>query len=107
MRIFEVKSKTDQKTFLNVARIVYKNNTTWVCPPDKDINAIFDVQKNVFFRHGSACRWILKDDNNKLLGRIASFINEDKLNTEEQPTGGIGFFECINNFYIIWFVFVQ
>lgn len=97
MRIFEVISKADQKAFLNVARIIYKNNDTWVCPPDNDINAIFDASKNFFYEHGIACRWILIDDKNKLIGRIAAFIDKNKLKTDEQPTGGIGFFECVNN----------
>lgn len=97
MHIFEVKSKSDQKAFLNVARIIYKNNDIWVCPPDNDINAIFDAGKNVFYENGIACRWILKDAKNKLIGRIAAFINKNKLGTDDQPTGGIGFFECIDD----------
>ena len=97
MNIIEVKSKADNRAFLNVARIIYKNNDTWVCPPDKDINSIFDEKENVFYSHGKACRWILKGSNKKLIGRIAAFINFNKIGTDDQPTGGIGFFECINN----------
>ena len=32
-----------------------------------------------------------------VIGRIAAFINHRTAKTEEQPTGGCGFFECINN----------
>ncbi len=97
MHIIEVKSKAERKAFLNVARIIYKTNDTWVCPPDKDINSIFDSNENVFYSHGVACRWILKDTKNKLIGRIAAFINFNKIGTDDQPTGGVGFFECIND----------
>ncbi len=97
MQIVEVKSKSEIKKFLKVAKIIYKNNNTWVCPPDKDINSIFDERVNVFFEHGKACRWILKDESDKLIGRIAAFINYKKIGTDKQPTGGIGFFECIDN----------
>lgn len=97
MKIIEVNSKAEKADFLNVARVIYKNDTVWVCPPDKDINSIFNPKTNVYYSHGDACRWILKDANNKLIGRIAAFINENKQELEDQPTGGIGFFECIED----------
>src|SRR5690606_27053449 len=31
------------------------------------------------------------------LGRVAAFINDNKAFTYPQPTGGIGFFECVND----------
>lgn len=97
MQIIEVKSKDDRKAFLDVARIIYKNNDVWVCPPDKDINSIFDPEINFFFNHGEACRWVLSDNKGQLIGRVAAFINRNKLGVDEQPTGGMGFFECIND----------
>jgi hypothetical protein len=32
-----------------------------------------------------------------VIGRVASFINKRKAYTFQQPTGGMGFFECVNN----------
>jgi GNAT superfamily N-acetyltransferase len=97
MKIIEVKSGKDARRFLNVARVLYKNDKNWICPLDKDIEAIFDPEKNTYFSHGEATRWILTDDDGKLSGRIAAFINYKKANSFEQPTGGMGFFECIND----------
>jgi hypothetical protein len=97
MIITEVKSKLDKKKFLNVARLIYKNDPVWVCPLDVDIEAVFDPKKNNFHNHGKCTRWILTDDNGQLIGRVAAFINEDKAYKFEQPTGGMGFFECIDN----------
>lgn len=97
MIIEVVKSEKEKKDFLKVPKILYKNDPNWACPLDGEINGIFDPEKNSFFRHGSAVRWILKDSDNKLIGRIAAFINENKAYTFNQPTGGCGFFECINN----------
>jgi hypothetical protein len=97
MKIITVKDKRTRKEFTRVAKILYKDDPVWVCPLDNDINAIFDPKKNVFWNHGVAERWVLKDDRGKLIGRIAAFINYKTLKTEDQPTGGIGFFECINN----------
>ncbi|WP_026899333.1 hypothetical protein [Daejeonella oryzae] len=97
MVIEEVKSPLLKKQFLEVARVIYKNDKNWVCPLDTDVEAIFDPEKNNFHQHGKCTRWILKSDKGELIGRIAAFINEKKAYQYDQPTGGIGFFECIND----------
>jgi hypothetical protein len=97
MKIVEVSNRQSRKDFHNVARIIYKNDNTWVCPLDKEIESIFNPEKNVFFRHGEAARWLLYDDKNRLIGRVAAFIDRNMAYKQEQPTGGMGFFECIND----------
>jgi len=79
-------------------RAIYKNDINFVCPPDKVIEGIFTPGENVFFNHGEATRWILLDQNNKLAGRVAAFINRKKAYTFQVPTGGMGFFECVNDY---------
>src|ERR1700753_2734543 len=96
MTITEVKDKTTRKAFLNVARIIYKNDPVWVCPLDNDIEAVFDPAKNNFHQHGKCTRWVLTGENGELLGRVAAFINDKKAYQYDQPTGGMGFFECID-----------
>jgi hypothetical protein len=97
MTITEVTTEATKKAFLDAARIIYKNDKIWVCPLDNDIEAIFDPAKNNFHQNGKCTRWILTDNNGKLIGRIAAFINNKKAYNYDQPTGGIGFFECIEN----------
>ncbi len=97
MTITQVDSKADKKAFLDVARVIYKDDKNWICPLDIDIEAVFDPARNNFFQHGKCARWILKDDNGELIGRVAAFINDKKAYNYEQPTGGMGFFECIDD----------
>ena len=97
MFITEVNNKATKKAFLDVARLIYRNDDNWVCPLDNDVEAIFDPKKNNFHNHGKCIRWILTDDNRQLIGRVAAFINNEKAYNYEQPTGGMGFFECIND----------
>lgn len=97
MQIIRVTDRKTRKKFHDTARIVYKNDETWVCPLDNEIEAIFDPGKNPYFKHGEAGRWILVNDDNELTGRIAAFIDRKRAFTYDQPTGGIGFFECIND----------
>jgi len=91
----DVTSEADKKLFLEVAVDLYKGDPSYIRPLDKDINEVFDPEKNKFFKRGECERWILKDDNGKAIGRIAAFVNRQY--KQEQPTGGIGFFECIDD----------
>jgi hypothetical protein len=97
MTITEVTDKASKNAFLDVARKVYKDDKLWICPLDNDIEAVFDPTKNNFHNDGKCTRWILRDNEGNLIGRIAAFINNKKAYHYEQPTGGVGFFECINN----------
>jgi hypothetical protein len=97
MQIIEVKDRKAIRKFLKVPKIIYKNDPVWVCPLDVETESIFNPAENSFFSHGEATRWILKDENGNLIGRVAAFINRNKAFTFQQPTGGMGFFECINN----------
>ncbi len=97
MKVVEVKTKEDRKDFLEIAIKLYKGVPNWIRPLDHDIEDVFDPSKNKFFRHGEACRWLLKSDEGKVIGRVAAFINHKTSKTFDQPTGGMGFFECIND----------
>jgi hypothetical protein len=97
MTISEVFTAADKKEFLLLPLSIYKNDTSWIRPLDKDIEAVFDASKNKFFRHGECTRFLLKDEKGKCIGRAAAFINKKSAHKEDQPTGGMGFFECIDN----------
>lgn len=98
MQIIEVTDSITASQFLKVPLGLYKNDPEWVQPLDKDIEEVFDKEKNKAFRFGEAVRWILKDDAGNVTGRIAAFVNNKyKTKGDEGPVGGVGFFECINN----------
>lgn len=97
MQIREVTSRRLQKAFLEVSRTLYRDDPTWVCPFDKEIDSIFDPTKNVYFEHGEAARWLLYDDREMPIGRVAAFIDRNSCDKHDQRTGGMGFFECIHS----------
>ena len=98
MQLIPVNDAVTAKQFLQVAVIIYKNDPNWIRPLDKDIEEVFDTNKNKAFRFGEAARWLLKDGEGKLIGRIAAFINKKYKNKgDDVPVGGVGFFDCINN----------
>ncbi len=97
MKLKEVIDKSTEKEFLQLPVRLYKEEKNWIRPLDSDIQAVFDPDQNKHFRHGEAIRWLLVDEKNNTIGRIASFFDKKIATSFEQPTGAIGFFECINN----------
>jgi len=95
--IAEVNSSAFESEFFQLPFFIYKNDPNWIPPLIQDVKKVFQPANNKFFEHGECIRWILKDDSGKTVGRIAAFINTNIAFTEEQPTGGCGFFECIDN----------
>ncbi len=96
MKIVKVENNKHKKLFLELPHFIYRGDKNWICPLHREIENIFDVTKNSFLRHGEAGRWILLKKD-KVIGRIAAFFDKKKAFTFEQPTGGVGFFECIDN----------
>ena len=94
MRMHEIKTEADKKAFLQIAVDLYRNDPNWIRPLDNDIEEVFDPKKNKFFKRGECARWLLMDDDDRPIGRVAAFVNRQY--KQEQPTGGIGFFECVN-----------
>jgi hypothetical protein len=97
MKIIEVKTAAHKRDFLDVPGVIYRNNPHWISHLDKDIEDTFDPSRNKFFGFGIATRWVLYDQNNIYIGRVAAFINREIAYTFEHPVGGMGFFECIND----------
>jgi GNAT superfamily N-acetyltransferase len=105
MNIIEVKTKRDKIEFIDFPKRLYKEDPCWVCPLDSGVESVFDPLKNHAFKHGEAIRWILKDDSNKTIGRIAAFIDNVRSAANSCPTGGIGFFEVIENKEAAFYLF--
>jgi GNAT superfamily N-acetyltransferase len=97
MLVVEVKDKSTIETFRKVPFLLYKEDPHWIPHLRQDIEAVFDPKQNKFFRHGEAIRWVLLNEDGQSIGRVAAFVNRKLSNTFKQPTGGIGFFECIND----------
>jgi hypothetical protein len=103
MHIQVVNTDALAKIWLHFPIELYKNDSQYIRPLDKDIVDVFDEKKNKFYKQGVCERWLIKDANNILVARIAVFVN--KKYKEAQPTGGFGFFECIDDKTVAHFVF--
>ncbi len=98
MQIQEVKSREQEKKFLLLPVRLYRETPQWIRPLDVDIESVFDREKNKSYRHGDCIRWLLLNDAGETIGRVAAFILEKTVHKgNDQPTGGMGFFECIHD----------
>lgn len=108
MRIQEVSTAQQADAFLLLPVKLYKNEPNWIRPLDKDINTVFDKTRNKAFRNGECIRWILVDDAGETIGRVAAFVNQKTVHKgNDQPTGGMGFFECIQDQKAAFMLFDQ
>jgi len=95
--IVEVTDKKTEVEFYDIQTRLYKSDSNWIQPIDVEIKRIFDPKKNKMFAHGKLCRWIAQTEDGKTVGRVAAFIDYNGAELNDQPTGGMGFFECIND----------
>ena len=107
MKLIEVTSKKTHRQFLDLVEKIYRDDPNYVRPLDTEVEAVFDPLQNSFFQHGEAIRWLLLDDEAMVVGRVAAFINNRKAFTFQQPTGGMGFFECMNDREAAFMLFNQ
>lgn len=95
MRIFAVDNAHLESEFLLLPTKIYQGDPHWIRPWDHDISDPFNPAKNKLLRRGAkAQRWLLYNDHNECIGRIAAFTKA--ADAQKEKIGGIGFFECIN-----------
>lgn len=99
MKLIEIKEEDKKlaKEFIRFPVRLHKNHPQWIRPLDKDIEDVFHPKTNKFFRHGECTRWLLQNQEGKTIGRVAAFIDRKEAKKQDQPTGGLGFFECIDD----------
>jgi hypothetical protein len=94
MQLIEVTNKKLINAFHQLPYSIYKHDKNWVAPLRMMIEDIFNPEKNNTLKKGKACRWVAYKEG-KLVGRIAAFYSSSYASQFDQPTGGVGFFECV------------
>ena len=95
LKAVEVTTKSEIEEFLNFPAHLHQKFSAYIRPLDEDIEAVFDPAKNKLFREGHCQRYLFVNDKQETVGKVAVFINPQY--QQEQPTGGIGFFDCIDD----------
>ena len=95
--VMEVIDKRAEREFMEFQARLYKDDPNWIRPLDSEMEKVFDPKKNKMFTHGKLCRWIACDLDGTTVGRVAAFVNYNAAELDDRPTGGMGFFDCIND----------
>lgn len=98
MRIAEVKDARTLRDWKRLPWRIYANDRNWVPHLVQDVEKVFDPGRNKLLQEGRITRWVLYAGDGTAIGRIAAFVNPRTAHTDrQQPTGGCGFFECIDD----------
>ena len=103
LKVLLVNNEFTRKEFLEFPQRLMKSDPNYIRPLDKDIEGVFDSKTNKALRHSEFQRVIFQDTNGKTVGKVAVFINPSY--KQDIPTGGFGFFDCINDQATANFIF--
>ncbi len=93
-QLVKVDTKELLKAFIQFPKALYKVDGNYIMPLDKDIRNVFDRKHNPAYLTGDSIQWLLYSGD-RIIGRNAAFYN--KLPSTGVITGGMGFFECIDD----------
>lgn len=103
LKAIKVEDGAKTREFLEFPARLHKKDKNYIRPLDKDIEAVFDRSKNRNFKNGVCERYLFTDGAGETVGKVAVFVNQKY--EMEQPTGGLGFFDCINDQKTADFIF--
>ncbi|QZT37763.1 hypothetical protein K5X82_02430 [Halosquirtibacter xylanolyticus] len=79
------------KEFIQLAYKIYEDKPLWGNPLDLDVENRVTPSQNPMLRKGDFALWLVRDNNNQAVGRIAGLaLHDDEI-------GQLGFFECIED----------
>ena len=96
MHILPVQTKKDLAAFINLPYRLYKHDPLWVPPLRDEQRGQFDPQRNPLLDH---CEWqlFLLENDGKLIGRIAAFIDLLAIDFWKARIGLFGYYECCSD----------
>lgn len=92
-----VKGWLSRKAFIQFPFTLYADCKSWVPPLRLDTSTLINPKKNAFFAHGDMQLFLARDENNKVVGRIAAIKNGMHLQKYNDGVGFFGFFETVND----------
>ncbi|MDB5235664.1 MAG: hypothetical protein JWR44_2657 [Hymenobacter sp.] len=100
MPLLEVTNARLAREFVELPARLHRSVPAYIGPLENEVEAAFNPAKNAKFVNGEAVRWVLTEAaTGQVIGRVAAFLNRDAVDVQNPglPTGGLGFFECIND----------
>ena len=92
MEIQKAETKRDLQEFVELPYGV-QNDPIWIAPLRDEQKAQFNVKGNPMLTHCETALFLAKEDD-KVVGRIAAFIDKAAVDYWKQPIGLFGSYEC-------------
>jgi len=94
MNIRAVESPRDLRAFIDLPYRLYRDDPVWVPPLRSEQRSQFDPKRNPFLDH---CEWqlFLAEDQGRVAGRCAAFVDELAADFWKERVGLFGYLECI------------
>jgi len=96
MEIVQVISDRELKEFIHLPYSFYQHDPVWVPPLRSEVRAQFTPSQNPFLTHCEYSLFLLKNEN-RVIGRIAAFIDTLAVDFWKEAIGLFGYYECIDN----------
>jgi len=95
LKVVEAITARERERFIDLPFSLYKNDPLYVPQLRKELRDQFS-QKNPFFRHAEV-RFFLAEQEGKIVGRVASIVNQRHCEFQQEDAGFFGFFESVHD----------
>ena len=100
IQLLSVDSKKLLKQFIDFPHKLYSGDSNYVPELYLNISEVLSRKKNPFFKHSEADLFLAKDENGKIVGRIAAILNNNYNKYHECNVGFFGFFDVIDDYAV-------
>jgi GNAT superfamily N-acetyltransferase len=97
-KISKVTTKKDKKDFINFPHDLYSGDKNYVPELYLNISEVLSENKNPFFKHSTADLFLAKNNQGKIVGRIAAIKDNNYNAHHDSNVGFFGFFDVIKDF---------
>ena len=96
IRFLDTTSPRDVQLFLKLPFAIYRGNSAWVPPIERDSRRMLDRRRHPFYSHSDAA-FLLAEQDGQPVGRLAVIDNRNYNEFNRESTAFFYLFECIDD----------
>lgn len=99
VRVDPVRTRRDLRAFVRLPWRIYQGDPNWVPPLISERMVYLDPARGPFYRHADVALFLARR-NGQPIGTIAAFVDHRMVAHLQQPIGGFGFFETVEDYEV-------
>lgn len=96
IRVWQAKSKADQKQFRNIQTEIYRDDPHWMPPIWRNQDELVGFRKHPFYDDAEGAAFLVARGS-KTVGRVVAIVNNPHNRRYEEKRGFVGFYECLDD----------